>query len=99
MERSIITILYPRETLHPRTRPIPSDAVQVHGDHFVDHLRLAVGLWVERCSHTEFDAHHLEEILPHVPDEHGSRSLTMDSGNLQRRTMPSKKALATIVAM
>lgn len=65
----------------------------------VDCLRLAVRLQVERRAKPEFDPRELEQILPHIAGEHGSRSLTMEFGNPCRRTMASKNALATDAAV
>jgi hypothetical protein len=70
MERSIVTILRPRQPIHPRTRPITCNTTQIHGNHLVDHLRLAVRLWMESGTHAKLDARHLEEVPPHMSGEH-----------------------------
>jgi hypothetical protein len=70
VEGGIIAILRPREPVHPCTRAIARHTAQVHGDHFVDYLILAICLRVERRTHAEFNASHPEEIPPHVPDKH-----------------------------
>ena len=99
MIRHVVAVLCLGQPVEPRVGAIAGDAVEVHCNGFVHRLRLPVHLGMECRDEVEIDADELEEIMANMTGEHGSRSLMMDSGNPCRRTMASKNALATEVAM
>lgn len=78
VEGSIVAILCPPDLVYPGAQSVPYDTVEVHGDHLVDDLRLAVRLRVECCTQAELDASHLEEVAPHVTGE--DRVVVADDG-------------------
>lgn len=70
VESGIVAILCPWKPLEPSPGLITCNAVQVHGDRFIDRLRLAVRLLVEGGAHAQLNAGHLEQVAPVMSREH-----------------------------
>jgi hypothetical protein len=58
----VVAVLRPREPIHPRTRPITCNTVQVHSNHLVHHLGLPIHLWVKRRAHAELNARQAKQV-------------------------------------
>ena len=61
---SIVGVLSPRKPRRPLSGTIAGEATQLHGDDLVRHLRLAIGLRVERQAHLKLGTHGAEQGLP-----------------------------------
>ena len=70
MERSVVAVFHPRQPVQPVARAIPRETAEVHAQHLVDGLGLAICLRVESYAHAQLDAGLLEEIPPHSAREH-----------------------------
>jgi hypothetical protein len=70
VERGVVAVLRPRELVHPGPRPITCHTTNVHGNHLVDNLGLAIRLWMERRAHAEGDTGALEEVASDVFGKH-----------------------------
>ena len=79
VEGCVVAVLRLGEPVHPSSMSITCNTAQVHGNHFIDHLRLAVSLRVESRAHAQLDADHLEVVTPDVASEHGI-SIADDGG-------------------
>jgi hypothetical protein len=71
VEGGVVAVFRPREPVDPRTGSIACDAAQVHSEHLVDHLGLAVRLWMEGGAHAQLHACHPEEVALDVPRKDG----------------------------
>jgi len=70
LERGVIDKLCPGQPAEPTARPIASQAAEVDAQDAVGHLRLPVGLRMERGAEAELDTGQLEELLPEGTREH-----------------------------
>lgn len=92
----VVAVFFPRQPIQPRLRLVTREAPEIHRNGWVDHLRLAFDLWMERCTQTPLI---LKRSLQKLPVNTGSCSLKIEAGNPCSLTMPSKKALVTDTAV
>lgn len=64
LKRCVVGVFSPRK---PQARPIPA---QIHSDHLVGYIGLAISLRVEGGCHVQLGARECEELLPERRSEH-----------------------------
>lgn len=81
--------------MEPLAWTIAGEATEVHGNDFVDSLRLPIGMRVECRAQVELDAGEVEELPPEVVGEDGVVVVEMEHGNPWSCTTSSKNTRAT----
>jgi hypothetical protein len=93
VEGSIIAILCPRKPIHPCARLVTCNTAKIHRNDLVNHLRLAIRLRVESCTHAQLHPRHLEEVAPHFASKHGVPVADDGSGELVQPNNAIKESL------
>lgn len=94
-EGSIVAIFRPRKPMKPLPRTVASEATQIHANDPIDRLRLAIRLRVKCRTQCKREAEAANRAFQNPEVKTTSRSETMEAGTPWRRTMSTKKALAT----